>query len=219
MQPFLVTLLLCGLVFSFTNPSTAMTVAGHAVQQRYALQFLSSSAPNNVEFDEGMAEIAAYYPAGRRLYVANKAGVVDVIDISNPSEPKRSNSITFPDAPASVYILNDVLAVTITGLNQIMFISLNSHATLATVATGSLPDSVVGSHNKKMFVVACEGEPEDDYSSDPEGEVWKYEIDADNREWSEINIRTHGVRPVQMKFDAFNSVTLDNTIRIFGPGT
>jgi hypothetical protein len=44
--------------------------------------------------DPRIAEINAYDPAGRRIYIVNpEAGVLDVIDISTPGNPVKSPSV------------------------------------------------------------------------------------------------------------------------------
>ena len=52
-------------------------------------------------FDDGAAEIVAYDPATERLFVVNGAdSTIDVLDISDPSDPQALPSINVQQTPA-----------------------------------------------------------------------------------------------------------------------
>jgi hypothetical protein len=193
--------------------------------QRFALQFLSSTAPADVEYDQDMAEIGTYYPDKRTIYVANdQAQGIDVIDISDPFNPVRHPSILLGGAPSSVTILNDVLAVAMVNDDEVTLIDLHNHQIMVKLPTGFQPDSVRGSNNNKYLLAACEGEPESDYSVDPEGSVWVYTLQNPAGEMLEFTVQgvastknTISIR--ELSFTQFNNVNLDPTVRIFGPGS
>jgi len=81
---------------------------------------------------------------------------------------------------------------------------------LAAVEVGALPDMVTFTPDGKRVLVANEGEPSDDYQSDPEGSV--NIIDLPN---AIPNLRQEHVRTAD--FRKFNDAVLDPSIRIFGP--
>ena len=76
------------------------------------------------------------------------------------------------------------------------------------VQVGSLPDMLTFTPNGKMVLVACEGEPASDYSTDPEGTVAIVDV-TNSVANATVNI---------VNFQSFNNAVLEPGIRIFGPG-
>ncbi len=170
-------------------------------------------------YDEGGAEIAAYDPASRRLFVVNaQAATVDVLDLSNPSNPTKSFTIDVTPYGAvanSVAVHNKTVAVAVeadpkTDPGHVVFFT-SSGAFLSTVEVGALPDMVTFSPNGRWVLVANEGEPNNDYSVDPEGSVSLIDVSKGAAKLTQAQVRTAG-------FTSFNGATLDASIRIFGPG-
>ena len=68
-------------------------------------------------FDDSAAEIVAYDPVTQRVFVSNNADqAVDVLDISDPTNPTLDFSIdvsSFGDAPTSVAVHGNLVAVAI----------------------------------------------------------------------------------------------------------
>lgn len=143
-------------------------------------------------FDESAAEIVAFHARTQRTFVVNaQAGVVEVLDASDPTAPLQVFSIAAPgvvDAAGAAIptgaVANSV-AVRPDGLGVIavendpktedgwlvFFDAAGDGAALGAVRVGALPDMVALSHNGRYAVVANEGEPDDDYAIDPEGSV------------------------------------------------
>ncbi len=180
-------------------------------------------------FDGGAAEIVAHDPATQRLFVVNgSAATIDVLDISDPSNPQAlapiSVTVTADDAKAnSVAVQGGIVAAAVENVNKqapgaVIFFDTDGNFLKRLVVgdlpmgglgetTSALPDMVGFSPNGDWVLVANEGEPSDDYSIDPEGSV------------SIVDLR-NGVANatvVDIDFRAFNGASLDPSIRIFGP--
>lgn len=133
-------------------------------------------------FDESAAEIVAFHAKSDRLFVVNaKAGAVDVLDASDPTAPTKLFAITAEGVANSVAVREDGLGVialeaeTKTDNGSLLFFDAQApdaaSAVLGSVEVGALPDMVTISHDGRYAVVANEGEPNDDYTVDPEGSV------------------------------------------------
>lgn len=168
-------------------------------------------------FDEAAAEIPAYDPFTQRLFVVNaEAPQIDVLDISNPALPTLVDSIDmlmYGGVANSVDIHSGVLAVAIEAIPKtdpgvVVFFDTATLEPLNAVVVGALPDMLKFSGDGRRVLTANEGEPNDDYSIDPEGSVSIIDLSA-------------GVASATVStadFTAFNSAALDPGIRIYGPG-
>ena len=170
-------------------------------------------------FADGAAEIVAYDKRTYRAFVVNGADAsIDAIDLSDPTNPTLLFSIDVSPYGAianSVAINKNVVAAAVENddkqLNgSVVFFDTDGNF-LNAVTAGALPDMLTFSPNGKYLLVANEGEPNDDYTVDPEGTV------------SIINLRKHPAKLIDadvttVSFAQFNNATLDASIRIFGPG-
>lgn len=166
------------------------------------------------QFDEGAAEIVAFDPLSLRVFSVNANAVtVDVLDISNPRQPSLATTIDLSDEggiATSAAFQNGRLAVAIgtterTDPGQVFFFDSNLQLEGA-VTVGALPDMVTFAPNG-LVLVANEGEPNDDYTVDPEGTVSIIDLSAG----------VAGALVTTVDFTAFNGQLLDPSIRIFGP--
>lgn len=147
---------------------------------------------------QGSAEIVQYHKASQTIYATNSANntiaiiAADSITSTELSNPTSSvnltvSSITLPTTASgvdlggltSIAISNDLLAVAMPAANKtdngfILFytgLDNSSPAFLDSVEVGALPDSIAFTPDGGKLVVANEGEPNDDYSVDPEGTI------------------------------------------------
>ena len=169
-------------------------------------------------FDESAAEIPAYHAASSSLFVSNSfTNAIDVIDISNPFAPTSSQSIdltSFGGGPNSVAIFGNTVAVavennTVTDNGTVQFFDANTLASLGSVGVGALPDMLTFTPDGARLLVANEGEPNDDYTIDPEGSVSIIDVNYGNLSSSTVNTAD---------FTAFNGAILESSVRVFGPG-
>ena len=136
-------------------------------------------------FNGGTAEIPAYDPLTKRLFVTNAIGTVDVLSIDNPAQPTKLFSIDIKaitgGTPNSVAVKNGIVAVAVEkedadenylpGLVAFFASDLAAAPTeaSATVAVGALPDMLTFTPDGKKVLVANEGQPGE--TLDPEGSV------------------------------------------------
>ncbi|HEY9648301.1 MAG TPA: hypothetical protein V6C88_18125, partial [Chroococcidiopsis sp.] len=155
------------------------TVLGAIAAPATALTLTPLGSYSTGVYDEGGAEIAAYDPETQRLFVVNgHNGTIDVLDISDPRAIVSVRSIeldAFGKAANSVAFHNGVLAAAVENTDkqapgQVVFFDANG-TVLNAVPVGALPDMVTFSPDGNTVLVANEGEPNDDYSVDPEGSV------------------------------------------------
>jgi DNA-binding beta-propeller fold protein YncE len=170
----------------------------------------------------GAAEITAYDSASKRLFVVNGAnGTVDVLDLSNPSAPRKVGSIDVSALGAgvnSVAVHDGLVALAVeanpkTSPGKVAFYDAADLRLLNSVTVGALPDMLVFTPDGQRLLVANEGEP-NSYglpdSVDPEGSV------------SVITVNRGGTPSVATaNFRIFNgqeSTLRPLGIRIYGPG-
>ncbi len=170
-------------------------------------------------FAVGASEIVAFDPFTRRVFAVNSNDVtVDVLDAANP---RQLNKIGAIDAAAlggsanSVAVHGGLLVVALESEDKqanglVAFYRTSDFSLLKTVPVGALPDMLTFSDDGRYVVVANEGEPNDDYSNDPEGSV------------SIIDLR-RGVQFASVRhatFTAFNGKEAElraQGVRIYGP--
>jgi len=169
-------------------------------------------------FDEGAAEIVAFDKLSNRLFStnadANTITVLDIVDPSNPTLVTEFDMSTYGDGVNSVAAFNGVVAVAVeadpvTDNGLVVFFD-NLGNELNQVEAGPLPDMIAFTNDGRQLLVANEGEPNDDYTIDPEGSVSI--IDLSN------GVENATVETVT--FESFNDkrVSLQNRgVRIFGP--
>lgn len=169
-------------------------------------------------FDESAAEIAAYDAASQRLFVVNaNSASIEVLDIQNPNNPTKLFEINATDLGGianSVAVNDGLVAVAVENNDTqqpglVAFYDIDG-TLLNTVPVGALPDMLTFTPDGQTILVANEGEPNDDYTIDPEGSVSVIDIRA--------GVANATVRTAD--FTAFNGQRqelLDAGLRIFGP--
>ncbi|WP_130733601.1 choice-of-anchor I family protein [Flavobacterium sp. J27] len=167
----------------------------------------------------GSAEIVAHDPTTQRLFVMNStASKIEILDFSNPNAITSIQSVdlaTYGIGGTSIAFKNGLVAATVQGANygngKVIFMDTNGTIG-ATVDAGVLPDMVTFTPDGTKVIIANEGEPNDDYTIDPEGSITIVDVTAglNNIQQSDV---TH------LTFNAFDSqlATLRaNNVRIFG---
>ena len=169
-------------------------------------------------FDDSAAEIVAYDAHSRRVFVVNGSdGAIDVLDIRRPSQPVKVGTVDVSDLgePTSVAVKDGLVAVAVDSgdvslRGNVVFLKASNLKRINTVEAGFLPDAVTFSPNGRYVVVSNEGEPNDEYTIDPEGSV------------SIIDLR-RGAKRARVRhatFDRFNSQVdelVASGVRVFGP--
>jgi len=170
-------------------------------------------------YGESAAEIVAFDAESMRAFVINAAsGEVDVLDMSNPAIPARLLTIDVSDLGAdanSVAVKNGVVAIAVeANVKQedgfVAFYDADGNRRNI-VRAGALPDALTFSPDGRYVLVANEGEPNDDYTVDPEGSVTI--IDLVNGVEAPV-VRTADFRAFNGQEDALRA----QGVRIFGPG-
>jgi hypothetical protein len=176
-------------------------------------------------FDESAAEIVTYDPDTQQLFVVNSdADAVDVLDISDPTNPTLTNQLdvsAFGSSLTSVTLHDGLVAVSIIGKRvtqrgTVAFFETGGDF-IGTVKVGRNPDMVTFTPDGAKVLVANEGPPDDNYKNDPEGSVTI--IDASNILADGIP-EDPGSLVTTARFNKFNSQADDLRaagVRIFGP--
>lgn len=182
-------------------------------------------------FDESAAEIVAHDPTTQRLFVVNADdGVLDVLDVSDPTAPVKASTIaaagidaidgTTTDADAvvnSVAVQNGIVAVAVeagvkTDPGWVALFDTDGTAITA-VPAGALPDMLTFTPDGDWLLVANEGEPGDDYEVDPAGSVTVVDVSGPIDTLTAQDVHTAGFEA----WDPAGDRTLDEQVRIFGP--
>ncbi|MGE7775905.1 choice-of-anchor I family protein [Chitinophaga sp. NPDC101104] len=141
----------------------------------------SFAAIGSIDIGEaGAAEISAYDPATKRLFVVKNDGtnMIKVLDLSDPSNitDLKKDILTNGGNVNSLAVSNGKLAAAIEATNKTLagrvdVFSTSDLSLIKTIPTGALPDMVTFSPDGKLILTANEGEPATDYSADPAGSV------------------------------------------------
>ncbi len=173
-------------------------------------------------FDGGAAEIPAYDPVTKRLFVVNLADTaIDVLDLTNPRNPTKIGAIDvspYGESANSVAIpvVGGVVAVAIqaspkTDPGVVAFFNTTTLAFISQATVGALPDMLTFTKSGNTVVVANEGEPNDDYTIDPEGSVSIINV---------ADINSPSARTATFtRFNDQKASLIAAGVRIFGPNT
>ena len=142
--------------------------------------------------------------AGNKLYVTNPNGSLAVL---NKTTGNLLETINLGGAPNSVAAYGSTIAVAVEGASRqhngyVEFYDVSGPSAVSTaiVTVGALPDMLTFTPDGSKVVVANEGEPNSDYTIDPEGTVGI--IDVSTLSYTSVD---------------FGNVTPDASTRIFGP--
>ncbi len=146
----------------------------------------------------GSSEIVAYEKTSKRLFVANSvANRIDIVNFANPSAPVALTSINVSALGGSINSVatrDGLIAAAIENTNKVLpgkVVLFNPNGQiLKEVTTGVLPDMVAFSPDGRYVVTADEGEPNDDYSVDPEGSITIIDLAGGIASLSQANVTT-----------------------------
>jgi hypothetical protein len=168
------------------------------------------------------AEIVAFDPTTDRLYTANSiGGKIDIINFATPNAPSIISSISMAPYGGinSIAVHNGIVAAAVENANpqangSVVFFDQNG-AYLNQLTVGAMPDMITFNNDFTKILVACEGEPNTNYTPDPEGTVAIIDLSAPVASLTNANV-------TMVNFQSFNGqeATLRTQgIRIFGPGS
>ena len=183
-------------------------------------------------FDQSAAEIVAYYAKDQRLFTVNaRAGLVEVLDASDPTTPTKvtdlaaagvvdAAGISLPQGAVanSVAVRRDGLGVIAVEAPVktdpgwlVFFDAASDGGTLGAVRVGAQPDMVALSADGRHAVVANEGEPNDEYTVDPEGSVSVVSLSSRVESPPQTAVRTADFHDYEA------DGALPAGVRVFGP--
>ncbi len=211
------TLLAAALAVALLAPAMVAPAArAQDVVQPITISPLGSYATGQI--DAAAAEIVAYHTATQRAYVVNGGNkTLDILDVSDPANPTLASQIDmtqYGGAATSVDVSGDIVAVAVpaaekTDPGAVVFLDPDG-VWLGQVQVGALPDMLTFTPDGRSVVTANEGEPNDDYSVDPEGSISIIDMNDGVAALSDDSVRTAG-------FAKYNDAELDSRIRIYGP--
>ncbi len=139
------------------------------------------------KFGASAAEIAAYDPGSKRLFVVNgEKDRIDVLDIADPAAPKNAGVVdlsAYGATPNSVALNNGIAAAAVTNKNAqapgaVVFFAAADLKVISAVKVGPMPDMVTFTPDGRYVLTADEGEPDVKYKKDPEGSVSIIDVSA-----------------------------------------
>ncbi|MCA1986886.1 MAG: choice-of-anchor I family protein [Desulfovibrio sp.] len=128
---------------------------------------------------EAAAEICSYDAASKLLFVVNAGdAALEVVDLADPAAPVKKTSISLKKYGAginSVAVHKGLVAVAVEAdpkqePGKVILMDLDG-TVRKSFDVGALPDMVTFTPDGKYVLAACEGEPNKDYSVDPEGSI------------------------------------------------
>lgn len=205
---------------AISSTQTSSSSSSHAATPTdISLSFLSRYSSD--VFLGSAAEITAFHPATQRAFVVNaQAGQLDILDLSDLEKPEKyafidANDIAEGAVVNSVAVHGDLIALAIeapvkTDPGYVGIYSADDYTKISHVSVGAQPDMLVFTPNGQYILVANEGEPNEDYSIDPEGSVSVIDIS----DLETISVATAGFHAFNGQEDALRV----QGVRIFGPG-
>ena len=167
------------------------------------LNYIGSFDPSGAS--TSTCEIVVHDAASQRLFTTSAvAGYLDIIDFSNPTNPSVISSVNINPygGVTSVAVKNGIVAVASPNADEtlngsVVFFDTNG-TFLKQVTVGALPDMITFSPDGTKVMTANEGQPNTDYSIDPEGSVSIIDISGGIVSLSQSNVTT-------LLFTAYNA--------------
>jgi len=171
--------------------------------QQIELNYIGSFDPSGAS--TSTCEIVVHDPASQRLFTTSAiAGFLDIINFSNPAAPTVVTSVDMNSygGVTSVAVKNGIVAVASPNADEtlngsVVFFDTNG-VFLKQVTVGALPDMITFSPDGTKVMTANEGQPNANYSIDPEGSVSVIDISGGIPALSQANVST-------LLFTAYNT--------------
>lgn len=159
------------------------------------LNYIGSFDPSGAS--TSTCEIVVHDAVSQRLFTTSAvAGYLDIIDFSNPTNLSVINSVNINPygGVTSVAVKNGIVAVASPNADEtlngsVIFFDTNG-TFLKQVTVGALPDMITFSPDGTKVMTANEGQPNIDYSIDPEGSVSIIDISGGIASLSQSNVTT-----------------------------
>jgi hypothetical protein len=168
---------------------------------------------------DSVAEIVAYDGESKRLFVTNSENnTIEAINYSDPANLTVDFTLFLElvgNSVNSVAVSNGIVAVAVEGDNTedngfVVFFDTEGND-LGIIPVGVLPDMVTFTPDGNTVLTANEGEPNDDYTIDPEGSVSIIDI---SNGVANATVNTIGFAD----FNSQQANLIEQGVRIFGPG-
>ncbi len=163
--------------------------------QQIELNYIGSFDPSGN--NTSTCEIVAHDPLSQRLFATSAiANFLDIINFSNPAAPSLITSISM--APyggiTSVAVKNGIVAVASPNADEtldgkVVFFDTNG-VFLKQVTVGALPDMITFTPDGTKVLTANEGQPNNNYTIDPEGSVSIIDISGGIASLTQANVTT-----------------------------
>ncbi len=208
-----------GLLKSFTSAFSMILLTLSSLLFAQDVDLIPLGTYETGIYADGAAEIVDFDALSQRLFVVNGAeGTIDALDIADPANPQLAFSIDlspYGKQANSVAVFKGLVAAAVENNDKqapgvVVFFD-NHGSFINQVTVGSLPDMLTFTPNGKAVVVANEGEPNDDYTIDPEGSISIIDLTGGAAYLSQADV--HNVR-----FNGLDDADLSPSVRIFGPG-
>ena len=196
-------------VLSLENP-VGITISGNSLatiyiidnddvapipSQQIELNYVGSFDPSGAS--TSTCEIVVHDPVSQRLFTTSAvAGFLDIINFSNPAAPTVVTSVDMNiyGGVTSVAVKNGIVAVASPNTDEtldgsVVFFDTNG-VFLKQVTVGALPDMITFSPDGTKVMTANEGQPNANYSIDPEGSVSVIDISGGIPALSQANVTT-----------------------------
>lgn len=188
--------------------------------------FPTASGDLDIEFatsfvvdGNGSAEIVAHDPDSQRLFVLNSTQTkVEILDFSDPANMTKIGSIDMTahgNGATSIAFMDGIVAATVDGVNfsngKVVFMDIDGNIINA-VYVGNLPDMVTFTPDGKKVLTANEGQPNDEYTVDPEGSISVIDITGGIASLTQADVSTLNFNAFDSQIDALR----DAGVRIFG---
>ena len=139
------------------------------------------------------AEISAFMPEKKVLFVVGGENVMEVVSLADPSNPKKVSEVKLPGGASSVTVFGDLVAVSLLnnpewkkGHVQVMRYNKGVEV-LGVHELCYMPDMITFTPDGKNLLVACEGSPDESFSEDPAGGIGVLSIGSakvDAKSWA-----------------------------------